>query len=477
MKNIPLKYRYGGAWLAMLLASVSGNGHADLLGEKPPPRLNLPTWGAPAAHALSTTEERLLGRELLRQVRRTQPIIEDPELSAWLRTLGQRLTQHADGGHAYHFLIVNDPAINAYALPGGVVVVHTGLILQTHSESELAAVLAHEIAHISQRHIPRILAEQGNDPWLLGLGMLAGAAAARQNPEAAQAVITGTLAAQAHRQLAFSRQMEAEADRTGLRILAAAGFDPQGMPQFMEKLERRSAAANSELTQYLRSHPLGIDRLSDTQAQAQQLPSPPRQDDPAYAFAREKLRGLVAPNATPAQATDPALVQYISALRHLRNGDAAGAVEALGGQPAQLAAKLLLAEAYNTSKRYPDAIRLLTPVQAQAGEAGAILLAEAFMAQGQVAEAWRVIAAMPLAEHNSLPFLDVRQRVAEQAGQAVEAYRAAAERAMRLGDYRHAKATLQQASRLPGIAAPILASLQAAIREAEQAEIRRKQLD
>jgi predicted Zn-dependent protease len=443
------------------------------------PSMNLPDLGDPASNTLSSTEESALGTKLIRELRGSEPVIEDPELSGWLRALGNRLSAHAPGGGNYYFLIVKNPEINAYAMPGGVIVIHSGLILNTRSESELAAVIAHEIAHVSQRHIARMMAGQKGNPLLTGLGVLAGAAAASKSPEAGQAIITGTIATQLHRQLSFSRQMETEADRTGLRILASAGLDPQAMPLFMEKLDRRTSDLHGDITQYLRTHPQSIDRLSDTRERANQLGQRQAREDSDYPYAREKLRALTAPNSPAATDGNPQLAQYAQAISQLRRGNANAALQTLGTQSRQLPVALAIAEALNATRRYADTETLLTPLaNAYPGQEDILTrLAEALLANQKASQAWQLLSRTQLTEQTSLEFLEIRQRVADQAGQPAEAYRSAAERSIRMGEYKHARAILEQASRLPGNPAHTSARLQAMARDIERMETREKQLD
>jgi Putative Zn-dependent protease, contains TPR repeats len=443
------------------------------------PSINIPDLGDPASNTLSSTQESLLGIKLIRELRGREPIIEDPELSGWLRALGNRLTVHAPGGGNYYFLIVKDPEINAYAMPGGVIVIHSGLILNTRSESELAAVVAHEIAHVSQRHIARMLAGQKGNPLMTGLGVLAGAAAASKSPEAAQAIISSTIATQLHRQLSFSRQMETEADRTGLRILASAGLDPQAMPLFMEKLDRRTSDLHGDITQYLRTHPQSIDRLSDTRAQANQMGKRTVHEDNDYLYAREKLRALTAPNSPAVTEGTPQLVQYAQAVSQLRRGNPNATLQILGTQSRQLPVALTIAAALNATRHYAETETLLTPlVTAYPGQEDLLApLAEALLANKKAPQAWQLIKQTQLTEQTSLEFLEIRQRVAEQAGQPAEAYRSAAERSIRMGEYKHAKAILEQASRLPGNPAHTSARFQAMARDIEQMETKEKQLN
>ncbi|WML89403.1 M48 family metalloprotease [Thiothrix lacustris] len=444
------------------------------------PTLNLPDLGDSANNTLSSTEESVLGVKLIRELRGSEPVVEDPELSGWLRALGNRLAAQAPGGIGnYYFLIVKNAEINAYAMPGGVVVIHSGLILNTESESELAAVIAHEIAHVSQRHIARMMAGGKSNPLLTGLGVLAGAAAASKSPEAAQAIITGAIASEFHRQLSFSRQMETEADRTGLRILAGAGLDPQAMPLFMEKLDRRTSDVNGDITQYLRTHPQSIDRLSDTRERANQLGKRPVREDGDYLYAREKLRAITTSGSSRVAHGNPQLAQYAEAASQLHRGNAKAVLQLLGTQSRELPVALTIAEALNISQRYTDTEALLTPLaNAYPGqEAILVPLAEALLANQQSAKAWQLMSRARLTEQTSLEFLEVRQRVAEQAGQPVEAYRSAAERSLRMGEYKHARAILEQASRLPGNPAQTSAQLQAMARDIERMESQQKQLD
>lgn len=443
------------------------------------PSMNLPDLGDPASNTLSSTEEAVLGTKLIRELRGSDPIVEDPELSGWIRALGNRLAAHAPGGGNYYFLIVKNPEINAYATPGGVIVIHSGLILNTDSESELAAVIAHEIAHVSQRHIARLMAGEKSSPLITGLGVLAGAAAASKSPDAAQAIITSTIATQLHQHLSFSRQMETEADRTGLRILASAGLDPQAMPLFMEKLDRRTTDLNGDITQYLHSHPQSIDRLSDTRQRANQLGKHPVREDSDYLYAREKLRALTAPNSPAMTQGNPALTQYAQAIHQLQGGNANAALQTLGTQSHQLPVALAIAEAFNATQHYTESEALLTPLaRAYPGQEDILnQLAEALLANQKATQAWQLINRAQLTEQTSLEFLETRQRVAEQAGQAAEAYRSAAERSLRMGEYKHARAILEQASRLPGNPAPTSARLQAMARDIAHMETQEKQVD
>lgn len=466
--------------LAILLAlSLSAPLHAaDDLFQPDMPNVNLPDLGDPASSALSTTQESLLGVKLARELRGSEPVVEDPELGNWLNTLGQRLVRSAHGSGKFTFFIVKDREVNAYSMPGGVVAVNSGLILATRSESELAAVLAHEIAHVTQRHIARMMANTPS-PLITGLGVLAGAAAATKSADAGQAIITGTIAAQAHKQLAFSREAEFEADRIGLQILASAGFDPGAMPSFLEKLDRRTTDKDADVTKYLRTHPLGVDRISDARTRANQLGHGNHQDSPDYLYAREKLRALTQPSSPAITGQDPALAQYAQAIRQLQIGNFQAVIQALGSQSNQPASALAIATALNGLHRYPESIKLLQPLANQHPDQAGLTapLAEALLATDQAPQAWQLLNRNRLEEQTSIELLEIRQRVAQQAGLPAEAYQAAAERDLRMGEYKHARAVLEQASRLPSTSAQTAARLHALALEISRLETQNKRLD
>ena len=440
------------------------------------PAYRVPDLGSSANASISSSTETALGLKLVRELRGKRPMLEDPELNDWLQNLGQRLASHAGGGKFY-FLIEKNPEVNAYAMPGGVIVLHSGLIVNSESESELAAVIAHEIAHVSQRHIARMMANAKNSPLLTGIGVLAGAAAASKSSEAAQAIITSTMAVQAHKQLVYSQQAESEADRLGLKVLASAGFDPKAMPYFLEKLDRRTIDTYGDLTQYLRTHPLTIDRISDTRTRANQFGNRAAPASLDYDYAREKLR-ILSQNGGQVQG-DAALQHYVQAVRALKAHNGRAALQALGEQTQPLAVDLARAQALNDSGLYSDTIALLQPLanaQTQ-NTAAAALLAEALVADNKAAQAWQVLSRVRLTETTSLEFLETRQRVAEQAGYTADAYVSAAERSLRMGEYRHAQAALDHASRLPGTPAATMARLQALASDIRRMETQAKQLD
>ncbi len=231
---------------------------------------------------MSVSSERRLGDRIVRQLYRSPDYLDDAILGEYVQGIWQRLTQAArqrgelspelEERFAWEVLLGRDPTLNAFALPGGYLGVHLGLIAAVSSADELASVLAHELSHVTQRHIARIISRQSDQaPWLLG-AMILGALAASSNPDAAGAMIAGGQAAAVQGQLNFSRDMEREADRVGYSVMTQAGYEPQGFVSMFEKLQQANRFNDSGSFAYLRSHPLTTERIADMQARQQLLP-------------------------------------------------------------------------------------------------------------------------------------------------------------------------------------------------------------
>lgn len=250
----------------------------------------LPDLGDTASGILSPALEKKIGEEALASYRFEDPgYIDDPELEAYFDSLGSRLTATgATGDRNFTFFVLKDSTINAFAMPGGVIGVHSGLVVNSQNESELAAVISHEMAHIVQHHIGRGAAAQSNSTaWMLA-SLLIAILAARNSPTATEAALATGMAAGTQNQLNFSRDFEREADRIGFQILTAAGFDPQGMPSFFTRMQQVSGAEDSAYA-FLRTHPLTADRISDMQGRVRNQPYRQVPDSIEYALTRAKL--------------------------------------------------------------------------------------------------------------------------------------------------------------------------------------------
>ena len=237
-------------------------------------RAQLPAMGDGAE--MTAGAERQLGERIVRELYRDPDYIDDAVLAEYVQGTWQPLLAAArvrgelppelDDRFAWEILLGRDRTVNAFALPGGYLGLHLGLIGTVTSRDELASVLAHELSHVTQRHIPRLMAKQSRQaPWMLG-AMVLGALAASKNPELANAVMVGGQAVAAQNQLNFSRDMEREADRIGYGLMTQAGFAPRGFVSMFEKLQQASRLNDNGSFPYLRSHPLTTERIADMQA-------------------------------------------------------------------------------------------------------------------------------------------------------------------------------------------------------------------
>jgi beta-barrel assembly-enhancing protease len=261
----------------------------------------LPELGDAASNDLSLSTEKKVGQQIMHEIRWREPAyLDDADVEAYLNQLGGRLTAVSnDPGFGFYFFPINDPNINAFAMPGGYIGVHTGLILSAQTESELAGVLAHEISHVTQRHIARQVFQSKQIGMASMVAMALALLAARSSGQMAGAAIATTQAGAISAQLAFSRDFEREADRQGFDILRKAGFDVRGMGVFFERLQKAVGLYENNATAYLRTHPLTGERLSDMQNREQAVPYRQVADSVDFQLVRAKLRAML---GTPVEA-------------------------------------------------------------------------------------------------------------------------------------------------------------------------------
>ena len=234
-----------------------------------------PLLGAGEDGDLSLGAERRMGDAIAKQIYRDPDYLDDPLLNDYVDSIWQsllkaarargELTAEMDERFAWRVMLARDRTVNAFALPGGYFGVHLGLIGLVANRDEQASVLAHELTHVTQRHISRSITQQGRQTPVLIAAMILGAVAARKNPDAVNAVITGSQAVAIQGQLNFSRDMEREADRLGLGLMQPAGFAPQGFVGMFEKLQQSARLSDSGNFPYLRSHPMTTERMGDMQ--------------------------------------------------------------------------------------------------------------------------------------------------------------------------------------------------------------------
>ncbi|MDJ0698815.1 MAG: M48 family metalloprotease [Woeseiaceae bacterium] len=290
--------RTGLSLLLAVLVVTSGAG-AD--------EIRLPDMGSPADAILSKNDEARIGRMIMQQIRRSGALNEDPLINEYISEIGHRIAaQTNEGGRNFTFFVVNDPNINAFALPGGYIGVHTGLLEATRSEDELAGVMAHEVAHVTQRHIARAVHANSRQSiistaLMLGAIILGAAGGSGDAVQGAIAVAQGT-AAQAR--INFTRANEYEADRIGIAALADAGFDPHGMASFFEVMSRQSPVSpEMRAPEFLRTHPVTTARIAEARSRAREYPRQLNSDD-STSYGVAKVRTAVQRFETAAEAVE-----------------------------------------------------------------------------------------------------------------------------------------------------------------------------
>jgi predicted Zn-dependent protease len=437
----------------------------------------LPTLGDTSE--MTASAERKLGERIARELYRDPDYIDDPVLDEYVQSLWKRLlaaarargelTAELDERFAWQVLLGKDRSINAFALPGGWLGLHLGLISATASRDELASVLAHELSHVTQRHISRLMTQQSRQaPWLIA-GMILGALAASKSPDAANAMVAGGQAMAMQNQLNFSRDMEREADRIGFGVMTQAGFEAQGFASMFDKLQQAARLNDNGSFPYLRTHPMNTERIADMQSR-QQLgvrANAPSTDlvhammagrarvlsNPGVDALRSYLKDAESAHAASSRARqsgalyaaalasarlrDPANATRLAAkLSALTAGDTEAArlstllgaeIAMLGGDPSRALALadaapglrpelILSSQARNANGRAPDSVQrlqtwvALNPRDAQAWQ----LLAGAYAAQGQNLRAIRAEAEAHAAHLDYQAALD-RLKAAQEA--------------------------------------------------------------
>lgn len=255
----------------------------------------LPSLGDSLSGIISPEQEDLLGRALLKTLRGQAPLVTDPLLNDYIGNLIFRVASASELSQLnLQWVIINNNEINAFAAPGGIVGVNAGLFLYAESEDELAAVLAHELAHLSQRHFARQLDNNKRNRWSLGAGLLASLALISTGGlDSGMAALLTTQAANLQSQLAFSRQNEQEADRVGMQTLVMANFDPVAMPRFFERMQKNSEYNGNAPPDYILTHPVTESRISDSLNRATSFPQHTKTDVLEFNLMRARIKASV----------------------------------------------------------------------------------------------------------------------------------------------------------------------------------------
>jgi len=339
---------------------------------------DLPDLGSPATAAVSLEEEYQVGQMWARQMRAQGLVLEDPEVSDYIQTIGHTLSSRAEEGqHRFNYFVVRDPVINAFAMPGGFIAINSGLFLATRNENELAGVMAHETAHVTQRHLVRGMIDQTHAGLASTAAMLAaillGATAGRGNPQAAEGAILAAQSAGIQHQINYTRSQEFEADRIGIGTMASAGYDPLGMASMFEELARNSPdPSRMKQIEFLNDHPLSAERVAEARNRAAQIGRVYHNDSLGYLLMRERLRSLT-------ENPEIARVYYASLLK---NGAGLTIEERYGKAVADIYSR-------NPAAAIPDLQALLHEYPKVNEFYGA--LGQAYLANGQAKESQAVL--------------------------------------------------------------------------------------
>ncbi len=342
----PVRFRWRRSLAALCVSAAvglaSGAAPAQPLNNLPN-NTRLPTLGDTAREDLSPVVERKLGEEIMREIRRDRDYLDDDAIAEYLNNFGGALVDAAPGARGetnadFTFFPLRDANINAFALPGGFIGIHSGLLLAAQTESELASVVSHEIGHVAQRHIARMLGAQRQDALLPLAAFILAALAAKASPDAAMGVLMGGQGLAVQRQLNFSRDAEREADRVGFQIMSAGGYDTSGMVAFFRRLQSANKVYG-EIPAFLSSHPLTSERIVDIQARIRETPYRLRPDAIEFHLAKARARVLQDMSTTARRDTratfqtqltaqqrqQQVAAQYGLSFLSLKEGDLAGA--------------------------------------------------------------------------------------------------------------------------------------------------------
>lgn len=334
----------------------------------------LPDLGESSRTDLPPYMERRIGESIMRDIRLREPsYIDDVEVTAYLNTLGARLSAAMpEAGQSFEFFALRDATLNAFALPGGYIGVHSGLILAAQSESELAGVLSHEIAHVTQKHLARLMGKQNQAQMTQWLAIAVAILAARSSSDVSQAAMATGAAAGVQTMLNYSRDFEREADRIGIQTLDRAGFDVRGMASFFERMQKFGRLYENNAPGYLRTHPLTIERISDMENRILQAQYRQVADSIDFQLVRSRLR---------ASQGDPrdAVTDFETQLRERK-------------YLSEVAARYGLAVAQMRMKNYPAAGREVTELRRLKTASPMVdtLAAEVRRAQGDLTDALKI---------------------------------------------------------------------------------------
>lgn len=433
--------------IALLIAGLGWHAGAGLAQEG----VRLPDMGGADPRVLPRDQERTFPSDFERYLRFEGLLVEDPIVRSYFEDMGHRLASHSDRrDRDFHFFLLRVPGINAFAAPAGVIGLNAGLILAAETEHEVAGVVAHEIAHVTQNHLARSMeeAQRVSIPVMLAtLGVvLAGGISGSMGAETAQGILASGTGLAHQLQINYTRQNETEADRIGIALMARAGYDPLGMADFFQTLNRTSRAMGQGPPEYLRTHPLTVSRVAEAKERAERIRVVRLRDDEMFYYAQARLRVLM--ETQPARVVEffetrleqgdrtESATRYglaLGLIRMARYEDADREVQwLLNHDPKRQTYQLLQAELLLARDRVEEALELLDRLHHAYGQSELVTLtyAEALLREDDPARAARA-AGMLRAQMRRTPrnvqVSDLLARAANRAGDPVRSAEAVAE--------------------------------------------------
>lgn len=428
--------------------------------------LQLPSLGANSAGLISPTEEYALGQDLIRAYRASLPTSRDPFIEAYLAELLQRVTTYSElQDKRLELIVLDSPTLNAFAAPGGIVGVNTGTFLTAQNEHQLASILAHELAHLSQRHYARRLQQQKASSTIGLAALLASILVmAAGNSDVGIAAIPAIQAATIDSSLRFSRDMEIEADRIGMQTLAQAGFDPHAMTGMFEQM-LKSTRYRTKVPEFLLTHPITERRIADSASRAQRYPRKRTEADEEYQMIRARVMLQFETSAARAtkrfeeevdryQTMSPLMTHYGLVLARTRSGDTKGARAALPGLKSRTSnhAMVAVAEADIAAKEqdWDQATKILREALAQQSRSHPlnVRLAEILMEAGRYSECEALLVEHVKRHPTNAYVWYLLAEVHGLAGHILDVHKARAEYFLLMGLYDKAEIQLRNALRL-----------------------------
>ena len=449
--------------------------------------VELPDMGTSASTTMSLEEEKKLGEEFFQEFKKQADVIEDVEISQYINYLGNKLVAYSDSPtQDFYFFVVNEASINAFAVPGGYIGVHSGLIFTTRTEGELASVMAHEIAHVTQRHIARTIEGTTSSLPLLIATAVAALLLGGSNPDVAQAAVAAAAAGGVQLQLNFTRAHEKEADRIGMQLLANSGFDPRQMPSFFERMhEATRFGGGKNIPELLRSHPVTLNRIAESRDRAEKYQHSVIEDEVLYHLMKAKLLVRIEHNypklikklqllLKEGRYRDERAMRYALALANLESNQISDVESQLAwlikNDTDRITYRVLQArlawlnkDEVKATKIYEDALKIYPGDQLLT-----LNYADYLLQNKQIQKAKKLLEVMPKFQHVHPKYYHLLANASRQLGKSAEFHLAMAEYHYLRGELGLAVEQLEQARKLKTIDFYLAARIEARFKELQQ---------